>query len=352
MARQLQNSIFTRTFVLGIVLLFFLRSGTAQSAIAPPLIADPADKRFVGVDEDWTTPSLSKSHLRPVQPMIGEVAKFDTYTAELVQVQWRWGDPIDLWIMKPKGVQKPPVIVYLYGYPFDTDVFKDPDFQALSTKDGFAAVGFCTALTGHRYHDRPMKKWFVSELQESLAVSAHDVQMVLDYLASRGDLDMDRVGVFAQRAGGSIGILASAADPRIKVLDVLDPWADWPAWMAQSPFVPENERADYVKPDYLNKVAVLEPTDWIARVQAKKFRLQQRSYVIETPVVAKDKLATAAPPGATVARYKTPTEFDTVVGKDGGMTLDWVHDQLRSLPQPAADSGTAGQKVNAPNKKP
>jgi hypothetical protein len=352
MSRQLQISIFTRTFVVGIVLLFLSRSGSAQSVIAPPLIADPADKRFVGVDEDWTTPALSKSHLRPVQPLVGEVAQFDTYAAELVQVQWRWGDPIDLWIMKPKGVKKPPVIMYLYGYPFDTDVFKDPDFQTTSTKDGFAAIGFATALTGHRYHDRPMKKWFVSELQESLAVSAHDVQMVLDYLASRGDLDMDRVGVFAQRSGGSIGILASAADPRIKVLDVLDPWADWPAWMAQSPFVPENERADYVKPDYLNKVAALEPTDWIAKVQAKKFRLQQRSFVIETPVVAKDKLAAAAAPGVTVVRYTTRTEFYTVVGNDGSMTLDWVHDQLRSLPQSAPDSATAVQKVNAPNQKP
>jgi hypothetical protein len=352
MSRQLQFSIFTKTVALAIVLLFFGRSGIAQSAIAPPLIADPADKRFVGVEEDWTMPSLSKSHLRPVQPLAANVAKFDTYTAELLQVQWRWGDPIDLWILKPKGVKKPPVIMYLYGYPFDTDVFKDPDFQQVSTKDGFAAVGFCTALTGHRYHDRPMKKWFISELQESLAVSAHDVQMVLDYLASRGDLDMDRVAVFGQRSGGSIGILASAADPRIKVLDVLDPWADWPDWMAQSPFVPEKERADYVKPDYLNKVAALEPADWITKVQARKFRLQQRSYVIETPVVAKDKLAAAAPPGAKVMRYKTPVEFFTVVGNDGSMTLDWVHDQLRSLPQPVPDSATAAQKVNTPNQTP
>jgi hypothetical protein len=39
--------------------------------------------------------------------------------------------------------------------------------------------GFVSALTGHRYHDRPMKEWFLSELQECLAV-AHDVQLVLN----------------------------------------------------------------------------------------------------------------------------------------------------------------------------
>jgi hypothetical protein len=121
------------------------------------------------------------------------------------------------------------VILYLYGYPTDTDIFKNDDCDALVTRDGFAAVGFVSALTGHRYRNRPMKEWFLSELQESVATSAHDVQMVLNYLASRGDLDMNRVGMFAQGSGASIAILATAVDPRIKVLEALDPWGDWPA---------------------------------------------------------------------------------------------------------------------------
>jgi hypothetical protein len=107
---------------------------------------------------------------------------------ELIQVQWRWGDPLDLYVLKPKGVKKPLVILYLYGYPSDTDRFKDETWQNSVTKDGFAAVGFVPALTGHRYHDRPMREWFVSELQECLAMSAYDVQMVLNYLATRDDL--------------------------------------------------------------------------------------------------------------------------------------------------------------------
>ena len=118
------------------------------------------------------------------------------YTLELLQVQWRPGDPIDLYVMKPKGVKKPPVILYLTAFPTDTDIFKRPEYQELVTRDGVAAVGFVSELTEHRYHDRPMKEWFISELQESLATSAHDVQMVLNYLDSRGDLDMNRVRMF------------------------------------------------------------------------------------------------------------------------------------------------------------
>jgi hypothetical protein len=270
--------------------------------------------------------------LRPVQPLVGYVNNYPGYTVELLQVQWRWGDPLDLYVMKPEGVTKPPVILYLYGYPAGTDRFKDEDFQKRVTKDGFAAVGFVSALTGHRYHDRPMREWFVSDLQECLATSAHDVQMVLDYLARRGDLDMTRVGMFTQGSGATIGILASAVDPRIKVLDALDPWGDWPTWMASSPFVPEEERAEFVKPEFLKRAAALEPLDWLPKIQAKKFRLQDAIFEPNTPKASKEKLRAAVPAGTTVVIYKTAEDFNAVVR--GEKELEWIQRELHSLPGP------------------
>jgi hypothetical protein len=195
-------------------------------------------------------------------------------------------------------------------------------------------VGFVPALTGHRYHDRPMREWFISELQECLATSAHDVQMVLDYLATRGDLDMSRVGMFAQGSGASIGILASAVDPRIKVLDTLDPWGDWPIWMANSPFVPEDERAEYVKAEFLKRAETLEPIEWLPRIQAKRYRLQDAIFESNTPKVAKEKLRAAIPDGAIVVIYKTPEEFNAVVR--GKKDLEWIQHELQSLPDTRA----------------
>lgn len=328
-----------RTILLSAAVVFVSISqfAVAQFIPAPTPIADPRDHRFVGVTEDWNSPALTTSNLRPAQPLVGYINDDnDTYTVELLQVQWRWGDPLDLYVMKPKGVAKPPVILYLYGYPTDTDNFKDEAFQKAVTKNGFAAVGFVSALTGHRYHDRPMREWFISDLQECLAVSAHDVQMVIDYLATRDDLDMSRVGMFAQGSGASIAILASAADPRIKVLDVIDPWGDWPEWMATSPFVPEDERADYVKPEFLKKAEILEPINWLPKIQAKKFRLQDATFEPITPKAAKEKLRSAVPPKTTIAIYKTPEEFNAVVRDN--QDLQWIQQQLRSLPKTPADS--------------
>ena len=313
---------------------FLSQISAAQFLPASPPIADPADNRFNRVKEDWTSPAVKTSNLQTAHPLVGYINGYGSYTVELLQVQWRFGDPLDLYVMKPKGVKKPPVILYLYGYPAGTDRFKDETFQKAVTKDGFAAVGFVSALTGHRYHDRPMREWFISELQECLGTSAHDVQMVLNYLATRDDLDMSRVGMFAQGSGASIAILASAVDSRIKVLDALDPWGDWPTWMAASPFVPEDERAGFVKPEFLKKAATLEPIDWLPKIQAQKFRLRDALFDPNTPQAAKEKLRAAVPAGSTVVIYKTPEEFNSVVRdkKD----LEWIQNELRSLP----DTGT------------
>jgi hypothetical protein len=310
--------------------------GVAQMIPATAPIADPADRRFANVEEDWTTPALRSSSLKPVTPIVAYTTDNPGYTVQLIQLQWRWGDPIDVYVMKPKGVSKPPVVLYLYGYPAGTDRFKYESFQKTVTKDGFAAVGFVSALTGHRYHDRPMKEWFVSELQECLATTAHDVQMILDYLATRDDLDMNRLGVFAQGSGASIAILTSAVDPRIKVLDTLDPWGDWPNWMATSPFVPADERAQFVTPEFLKKVAPLEPIEWLPKVQAKRFRLRDAIFEPNTPKVSKDKLRAAVPAGATVLIYKTPEDFNAVVREK--KELEWIDHELQSLPDTRAAS--------------
>jgi hypothetical protein len=351
MHRKFHLLVFMRTLTFEFALLFLLatffpQTSAAQFVAASPPIADPADARFQGVKEDWTTPALRTSTLKPAAPLTAYINDYPGYTVELLQVQWRFGDPLDLYVMKPKGVKKPPVILYLYGYPAGTDRFKDENFQNAVTKDGFAAVGFVSALTGHRYHDRPMREWFISELQECLVTSAHDVQMVLDYLATRDDLDMNRVGMFTQGSGSSIGILTSAVDPRIKVLDTLDPWGDWPTWMATSPFVPEDERAEYVKAEFLKKTALLEPIEWLPKIQAKKFRLQDAMFEPNTPKAAKEKLRAAVPPDAAVVIYKTPEEFNAVVR--GKNELQWIQQELRSLP--GSYSSTASVRAGSPKK--
>ena len=59
-----------RSLALGIALLSLATAGTAQFDRISPPIADPADKGFEGVTEDWTSPALSTSNLKPVRPLV------------------------------------------------------------------------------------------------------------------------------------------------------------------------------------------------------------------------------------------------------------------------------------------
>jgi cephalosporin-C deacetylase-like acetyl esterase len=262
--------------------------------------------------------------------MIGQRDEYPTFTREMIQLTWRDNDPIYLFVILPKSNPKPPVILYLYGYPSDTDRFMNDEYCALLVKDGFAAAGFLSALTGHRYHDRSMKEWFVSDLQESLGATVHDVQMVLNYLATRNDVDANRAGMFGEGSGAAIGILAAAVDPRIKALDLTDPWGDWPDWLAKSTLVPDEERPEYLKPEFLKRVAPLDPVDWFGKVKVP-VRLQYINEPGVTPLAARERIVAAAPSQATVIPQKEAfAQFQANQLK----YFDWIKGELRRLPAP------------------
>jgi hypothetical protein len=302
-------------------LLFLLL--TASLCLAQPPLAPASPVAPIGSAEDFSSASLAGSQLHPDPPMVVETVEEPGYVREWITVQWRQGDPIYLYVVRPRNVPNPPVAIYLYEYPYETDVYRDDDWCKRVTAGGYAAAGFVPALTGHRYHDRPMREWLVSELQESLGKSAHDVQMVLNYLASRGDVDMDRVGMFGEGAGATIAVMAASVDSRIKAIDLLNPWGDWPVWMAKSDVVPDEERASYLKSEFLHKVAGFDPVSLLPALKTPRIRLiQSNDDVANTPEAAKKHMEAALPRRGEGRRLGNTTEFEA-------HSLGWLKLQLR-----------------------
>jgi hypothetical protein len=307
-----------------VVALAFSLSRTVPAQIVKSADSLPEEKTIL---EDWSSISLAGSQLEAEEPLVGEKEDADGFTRELVSVQWRPADPIHLFVIRPKGVQRPPVILYLYSYPSETERYLNDDFCKMLVKNGFAAVGFASAMNGQRYHDRPMKEWFISELQESLGKSTHDVQMIINYLGKRGDFNMDRIGMFGDGSGATIALLATAADSRIKAVDLLNPWGDWPTWLAQSTIVPDDERPNYVKPEFLQKVATLDPVQWLPKLKSRAVRIQLVGDVTVTPTASKDRIAAAAPPTAKITRYPDHNAFTMQAGM-GGKVFDWLKEKV------------------------
>ena len=270
-------------------------------------------------------PLSSANGLKIQEALLGEHDDYPTFTRDMIRLTWRTGDPIDLFLILPKGQTKPPVILYVYSYPTDANRFMNDDFCRFLAQGGFAAAGFVSALTGERYHDLPMREWFVSDLPQALGNSVQDVQMMLNYLATRSDVDVTRAGMFGEGSGAAIAILAAAVDPRIKALDVVDPWGDWPDWLAKSTFVPEDERASYVKPDFLRNVAPFDTVQWIGQVKIQ-VRLQFLSDPQVTPQIARERITAAAPKQTKVIPYKEAlAQYKAAKLK----FFDWIKEQLR-----------------------
>jgi hypothetical protein len=313
-------------------------SNFAQQVGTSPSPAPPSGKFYaIGVQpprpdfhEDWNNLSLSTSKLDPIEPLLGatDSPKDGKFVRQLYQVGWRPDDNIDLYIVRPKGVKNPPVVLYLYDFPQDTQRFQNDRWCELVTQSGFAAVGFVSALTGQRFHDRPMKQWFVSEMKESLVTTVHDVQMILDYLETRRDLDMNRVGMYGSGSGGTIAILAAAVDPRIKVLDVLSPWGAWPEWLAATSKLQPEEREKFLKPEFLATITPLDPVLWLPKVKTQRMRIQNIRASSEVPAEAQVKIEAAAPDTASIYQYGDGLAL-IKVSSSGGF-LDWVQKQFKA----------------------
>ncbi len=315
------------------------QSATPSQASAAPTASPVPAPVTSEYRENFSSLSIKDSAFFPIPPALGQVNddSKNSFVRELWQLDWRPADPIDVYICKPRGVTKPPVILYLYTYPSTTDRFKSDDWCGTVTAQGFAGVGFLSAYTGHRTDMHPPTTTFFTNLQESLGATVHDVQLLLNYLAARGDLDLSRVGMYGQGSGGTIAILAAAVDPRIKVVDVLTPWADWPDFFAQSRFVPAGSRAKFLAPEYQSAVAPLEPLNWLPKLQNKSVRIQNVRQSGPMPDAAQEKLEAIAPETAVINQYGDPAAL--VPHASGGALFDWLRSQLQPDGKPQVALG-------------
>jgi hypothetical protein len=295
--------------------------------------------------ENWGALDDLKTGLQPAASVIVQRDEQADFVRELVRVQWRINDPIDLWIIRPKVTGKVPVVLYLYSYSDVSDRFHDNGWCKRAVADGFVAVGFVSALTDYRFKYRPLKQWFVSELPESLGSSVHDVQLILNYLADRGDMDMNHVGMFGMGSGATIAILTAHVDSRIRTLDLLDPWGDWPDWLEFSPAVPDGERAKYLAPEFLKSVAALDPVAYLPSLKTRSLRLQQTLSEPITPKIAKERIGAAVPDPSRLVKYANAEDL-LKAWKTKGLS-GWIKQQMRSqIPQKALATSAVPSEIS------
>jgi hypothetical protein len=254
-----------------------------------------------------------------------------TFTRELIRLSYRSGDPVLIYLCIPKNVKKPPVALVTYTFPqLATSRFLKDDYCKWITDKGIAFAGFEPSYTGERYKSGPMKEWFISELPVSMSRTVHDVQIIIDYLGSRGELDKTRVGMFGQGSGGTAGILASSVDPRIKVLDALSPWGDWKNWTKSASEIrtPEDRKRFSSNP-FLKTIEPYDPFVHLPKVKAQHLRMQFIRKTANVVDAAVDRMVKAAPARTVKKVYSDPSS--SVKEMTDGKVFNWIAAKLKSL---------------------
>jgi len=73
-------------------------------------------------------------------------------TRELLHMQWRPVDPIDVYVIRPDGIEKPPIGLFLLNYTFDTAVFRSSYWCNQAKQNHLAIIGFGSAFSVQRFH--------------------------------------------------------------------------------------------------------------------------------------------------------------------------------------------------------
>jgi dienelactone hydrolase len=155
------------------------------------------------------------------------------YVLEKLVLYLNGAEPVPAYFVKPKHIEGPtPVILYnhahggLYEVGKDellngTDYLQQPSYAVELTKMGFSALCIDMWGFGDRYgHGKTESEYFKEMLwngQVLWGMMVYDSLQAARYLASRPDVDAERIGTLGISMGSTMAWWVAALEPRIKV---------------------------------------------------------------------------------------------------------------------------------------
>ena len=178
-------------------------------------------------------------------PRVTETKEFSTYTRETVLFQSRPNMTVFGYLLLPKDFGTPgPVILCLHGHGRGVDdivgIQEDGtmrteygeyqnDFALQCVDQGYAALAIEQFGFGHRRDDAACQRGAGNSSclpasgaafllgQTMIGWRVYDAMRSLDYLSTRPEIDMNRIGVMGISGGGTTTFYSAAIDERFKV---------------------------------------------------------------------------------------------------------------------------------------
>ncbi|MCB9768438.1 MAG: alpha/beta fold hydrolase [Candidatus Omnitrophica bacterium] len=173
----------------------------------------------------------------PLDPRITEKKENETTIREKIVFRGVQGRLVPAYFEYPKDASGPfPLVLMLHGWSGSKDSWTDENnyhsggnVRKGLLEKGIAVFAFDSPTHGDRIAENdyaPVNHYPGPEaegrtnlmtLQEIVLGTVRDAQRGLDYLATRPEVDMDRVGLIGYSMGGWESFPLTAAEPRIKV---------------------------------------------------------------------------------------------------------------------------------------
>jgi hypothetical protein len=110
-------------------------------------------------------------------------------------------------------------------------------------------------------------------------------------------------------------------------------------WLAKSSVVPDEERPQFLKQDFLKRVSAFDPVAVLPKLAGRRVRLSQFEKSASVPEEARKKIAAALPSTAARQQLMSPAQI-AEMAESKGNTVHWMKNQLKgSEPQSARRDG-------------
>ena len=227
------------------------------------------------------------------------------------------GTRVDGYLVQPAGAERRPGIVLVHGSGGDRR-------QLVGTAVALAQRGaVALTITAPSSSHPPAQATSVPDLlAESRSTAERDViaaRRAADVLASRSNVDRDRIGYLGWSAGAKLGTFVAASDDRFKALALLSAGADkLSAFVAAAP--------PRLRPLVRRRLGVVDPIRYVAFARPGTLLLEDGTRDTIIPHGALENIVRAAPPQTVVRWYPLGHELDSAAFTDAAV---WLVKKLR-----------------------
>ena len=209
-------------------------------------------------------------HAAPLNATETQTGVYPVYTAYHIAFDSTNGERVPGVLYLPKnGAARNPCVIVQHGYGGDKSM--GGMFAGTLAPQGFAVIAIDAEYHGER--KEPGKDVLATDVENDERAwhqSIQDLSRVVDYLETRTDIDMQRIGYVGASMGAFFGAVFTGVDKRVKTAVLVVGGGDWDVFINNSMVPPAVVIRDYYKKagmplsDFAQGMAPVDPVHFIS----------------------------------------------------------------------------------------